>query len=125
MPEKKADRKKLALQPSVPGPHIEGHSIAHCDATCTIIVDNILLNFSSTDYRITLLLLQAMEQKRELAPFAELYQCLDSRQGNLRRRLYQHIYEIKPKVWQFGLDIISMREVGYVLVHTGAVALPR
>ncbi len=118
MPEKRAGRKKLALQPPVPGPHIEGHSIAHCDTTCTIIVDNILLTFSPTDYRLTFLLLQAMEQKREFVPFSELAQCFDSQQGNLRRRLYQHIYEIKPRLWQFGLDIISLREMGYVLVHT-------
>ena len=118
MPEKRVGMKKLALQPPVPGPHIEGHSVAHCDATCTIILDNILLASSPTDYRLTLLLLQAVAEKRKFVPFEELIQCFDSRQGNLRRRLYQHIHEIKPRLWQFGLDIISLREMGYVLVHT-------
>jgi hypothetical protein len=118
MPEKRVGMKKLALQPPVPGPHIEGHSVAHCDATCTIILDNILLASSPTDYRLTLLLLQAVAEKRKFVPFEELIQCFDSRQGNLRRRLYQHIYEIKPRLWQFGLDIISLREMGYVLVQT-------
>lgn len=82
----KKDRKKPPLQPLVPGPPIAGHTVAHCNISCTIILDNILLDFSPTHYRIALLVFQGMEEKREYVPFAQLIECLERQYYTLMSR---------------------------------------
>ena len=99
------------------GPHLAGYVIQHSDANRLLIIDGAIMRFTPTEYALLLRLLQHSE--RHLS-FAVLEQCLFLRSlnGNPRSALIRHMRRIRPKLWPFGLDILSITGYGYMLHAT-------
>jgi DNA-binding response OmpR family regulator len=99
------------------GPHLAGYVIQHSDTYRLLIIDGAIMRFTPTEYALLLRLLKHSE--RHLA-FAVLEQCLFLRSlnGNPRSALIRHMRRIRPKLWPFGLDILSITGYGYTLHAT-------
>jgi DNA-binding response OmpR family regulator len=99
------------------GPHLAGYVIQHSDANRLLIIDGAIVRFTPTEYALLLRLLQQSE--RHLS-FAVLEQCLFLRSlhCNPRSALIRHMRRIRPKLWPFGLDILSITGYGYMLHAT-------
>jgi DNA-binding response OmpR family regulator len=96
------------------GPHLAGYVIQHSDAYRLLLIDGALMRFTPNEYALLLRLLQHSE--RHLS-FALLEQCLFLRSLNCNPRsaLVRHMRRIRPKLWPFGLDILSITGYGYML----------
>jgi DNA-binding response OmpR family regulator len=99
------------------GPHLTGYVIQHSDAYRLLLIDGALMRFTPNEYALLLRLLQHSE--RHLS-FAVLEQCLFLRSldCNPRSALIRHMRRIRPKLWPFGLDILSITGYGYMLHAT-------
>jgi DNA-binding response OmpR family regulator len=99
------------------GPHLAGYVIQHSDAYRLLLIDGALMRFTPNEYALLLRLLQHSE--RHLS-FAVLEQCLFLRSldCNPRSALIRHMRRIRPKLWPFGLDILSITGYGYMLHAT-------
>ena len=110
----KSNKETLKLKD---GPSLVGHTIQHSDTYRLLIIDGAIMRFTPTEYALLLRLLQHSE--RHLS-FAVLEQCLFLRSlnGNPRSALIRHMRRIRPKLWPFGLDILSITGYGYMLHAT-------
>jgi DNA-binding response OmpR family regulator len=108
--------KKDALK-LIEGPHLEGYTIQHSDALRLLIIDGSIVHFTPTEYALLLRLLKHSEHHLS---FAVLEQCLFLRfvNSNPRSALIRHMRRIRPKLWPFGLDILSITGYGYMLHAT-------
>src|SRR5258708_31093661 len=99
------------------GPHLAGYVIQHSDAYRLIIIDGAIVRFTPTEYALLMRLLQQSERH---LPFALLEQCLFMRSLNCNPRsaLIRHMRRIRPNLWPFGLDILSITGYGYMLHAT-------
>ncbi len=99
------------------GPHLAEYVIQHSDTYRLLIIDGAIVRFTPTEYALLLRLLQHSE--RHLS-FAVLEQCLFLRSlnSNPRSALIRHMRRIRPKLWPFGLDILSITGYGYMLHAT-------
>ena len=99
------------------GPPLAGYVIQHSDAYRLLLIDGALMRFTPNEYTLLLRLLQHSE--RHLS-FAVLEQCLFLRSLNCNPRsaLIRHMRRIRPKLWPFGLDILSITGYGYMLHAT-------
>jgi len=99
------------------GPHLVGYVIQHSDTYRLLIIDGAIMRFTPTEYALLLRLLQHSERH---LPFDLLEQCLFLRSlnGNPRSALIRHMRRIRPKLWPFGLDILSITGYGYTLHAT-------
>ncbi len=99
------------------GPHLAGYVIQHSDVYRLLIIDGAVVRCTPTEYALLMRLLQQSE--RHLA-FALLEQCLFKRSLNCNPRsaLIRHMRRIRPKLWPFGLDILSITGYGYMLHAT-------
>ena len=99
------------------GPHLAGHVVQHSDTYRLLIIDGAIMRFTPTEYALLLRLLQHSE--RHLS-FAVLEQCLFQRSLNVNPRsaLIRHMRRLRPKLWPFGLDILSITGYGYMLHAT-------
>ncbi len=100
------------------GPHLAGYFIQHSDANRLLIIDGAIVRFTPTEYS---LLLRLLKQSERHLSFAVLEQCLFLRSLNCNPRsaLIRHMRRIRPKLWPFGLDILSITGYGYMLHSTG------
>ena len=98
----------------VEGPHLAGHIIQHSDAYRLLIIDGAIIRCTPTQYALMIRLLQQSEHH---LPFNLLEQCLFMRSpnSNPRSALIRHMRRIRPKLWPFGLDILSITNYGYML----------
>ena len=98
-------------------PHLAGYIIQHSDAFRLLIIDGAIVHFTPTEYALLLRLLQHSEHHLS---FAVLEQCLFLRSlnSNPRSALIRHMRRIRPKLWPFGLDILSITGYGYMLHAT-------
>ncbi len=110
----KCNRDALRL---VEGPSLVGHVVQHSDAYRLIIIDGTVVRFTPNEYSLLLRLLQHSERP---VSFALLEQCifLRSLDCNPRSALIRHMRRIRPKLWPFGLDILSITGYGYLLHAT-------
>ena len=110
----KCNRDALRL---VEGPSLVGHVVQHSDAYRLLLIDGTVVRFTPNEYSLLLRLLQHSE--RHLS-FAVLEQCLFLRSldCNPRSALIRHMRRIRPKLWPFGLDILSITGYGYMLHAT-------
>ena len=99
------------------GPQLAGYAIQHSDTYRLLIIDGAVVRFTPNEYALLLRLLQHSE--RHLS-FAALEQCLFLRflDCNPRSALIRHMRRIRPKLWPFGLDILSITGYGYMLHAT-------
>jgi DNA-binding response OmpR family regulator len=117
---RKARKQLLSQQTRIPlveGPEIPGHIAQHSDTYHLLIVDDVVLNCTPTEY---ILLMHLLRQRPHYVSFEALEQAAftDSRTPNPHRALTRHISHLRPKVWPLGLDILCLIDYGYML-HTG------
>lgn len=96
------------------GPHLAGHLVQHSDTYRFLIIDGAVVGCTPTEYALMIRLLQQSEHH---LPFNLLEQCLFVRSpnSNIRSALIRHMRRIRPKLWPFGLDILSITGYGYML----------
>jgi DNA-binding response OmpR family regulator len=99
---------------------ILGHTIVHSADKHTITIDGRFVNFSRTEYELMILLLQHVEQSKPFILFADLKQCFRQPPDNLRRLLSRRMNCMRERLWPFELDIVSVRDQGYTLIHKPA-----
>lgn len=93
-------------------PPIGGHTLQRNDETRTLVVDNQVVHFTPTEYRLLLPLLQGQPfSDAELAQ-AAFFRGIDSL---VRESLDKHIDKIRGKLEPLGLSVYRLRRYGYVL----------
>jgi hypothetical protein len=99
------------------GPHLAGHVVQHSDTYRLLIIDGAIVRCTPTEYA---LMIRLFQQSEHHLPFNLLEQCLFTRSSssNLRSALIRHMRRIRPKLWPFGLDILSITRYGYMLHAT-------
>lgn len=98
----------------VEGPTIEGHIVQHSDVYHLLIIDGAVIRCTPTEYRLLMRLLQQSEYQLS---FEILEQCAYQYSVNHRTHsaLIRHMRRVRPKLWPFGLDILSITGYGYML----------
>ena len=98
--------------PLVPCPPIGTHTLQRNNATRTLVVDNQVVQFTPTEYRLLLPLLQG----KPLSD-TELAQAAFSRGIDrlVRESLDKHMDKIRGKLEPLGLSVYRLRRYGYVL----------
>ena len=91
---------------------LEEHARLHC-----ITIDGLQIAFSRTECVLMALLMHHAQHPGDFASFATLGQGLKRPPVDLRRLLSRRINEMRPKLWPFELDIISVRDQGYTLTR--------
>src|SRR5438270_13044380 len=111
--QRKSNRESLKLKD---GPLLDGHVIKHSDTYRLLVIDGAIMHCTPTEYA---LLMRLLQQNERHLPFDLLESCLSmsSPSGNPRSALIRHMRRIRPKLWPFGLDILSITSYGYML-HT-------
>jgi DNA-binding response OmpR family regulator len=112
------DRKQLLSHqtkiPLVEGPEIPGHIVQHSDTYHLLILDEVVLSCTPTEY---ILLMRLLQQSPQYVSFEALEQAAfaHSRTPDPHRSLTRHISHLRTKVWPFGLDILCLIDYGYTL----------
>ena len=96
------------------GPQLAGHVVQHSDTYRLLVIDGAIMHCTPTEYA---LLMRLLQQNERHLPFDLLESCLCMRSpsGNPRSALIRHMRRIRPKLWPFGLDILSITSYGYML----------
>ena len=99
------------------GPHLAGHVVQHSDTYRLLVIDGAIMHCTPTEYA---LMMRLLRQNERHLPFDLLEQCLSMRSpnGNSRSALIRHMRRIRPKLWPYGLDILSITGYGYMLHAT-------
>ena len=98
--------------PLIPCPSIGTHTLQRNDETRTVVVDNQVVQFTPTEYRLLLPLLQGQPLSD-----TELAQAAFSREIDtlIRESLDKHIDKIRGKLELVGLSVYRLRRFGYIL----------
>src|SRR6516164_4913650 len=107
----KSNKEALRLKE---GPSLDGHVIQHSDTYRLLVIDDAIMHCTPSEYALLMRLLQ--QHERHL-PFSLLEPCLCMRSlnGNTRSALIRHMRRLRPKLWPYGLDILSITSYGYML----------
>ena len=99
------------------GPHLDGHMVQHSDTYRLLVIDGAIMHCTPTEHA---LMMRLLRQNERHLPFDLLEQCLSMRSpnGNPRSALIRHMRRIRPKLWPYGLDILSITGYGYMLHAT-------
>src|SRR5438552_5532236 len=99
------------------GPSLVGHTIQHSDTYRLLVFDGAIMHCTPTEYA---LLMRLLQQNERHLPFDLLEPCLSMRSpnGNPRSALIRHMRRLRPKLWPYGLDILSITSYGYMLHAT-------
>jgi DNA-binding response OmpR family regulator len=106
-----------------PGPVLAGHIIQSSEERHLWIIDQILIPCSAPEYRCLKLLL---EQESRCVPYLDLLVCLQKDTSGKqithaeRMRLAHLLSLLRAKIWALGLDIVSVRNIGYILLACGS-----
>lgn len=101
-----------------PGPSLPGHTVQRDEARNVWVIDGTLVPCTRSEFGCLGVL---MEQVNHAVPFAHLAAALSGVDANsewktARRRLRQVISSLRDKMWTVGFEIISLRNVGYMLL---------
>ncbi len=103
-----------------PGPVLPGHQIQYDDEQLVWVIDQTLLPCSEPAYQCLKVLL---EHANRCVPFEQLQRCLQEQplpstdgQKRARMRVAHLISNLRPKIWAVGLDVVSVMDVGYILL---------
>ena len=111
--EEQLDRHLLRTGPSLPG-----HTIQYDEGQRAWIIDQTLIACSEPEYHCLRLLL---EQANRCVPFAQLAGYLPETEdtetaASERGRMRHLMSSLRGKIWMLGIDIVSLRDVGYLLL---------
>ena len=91
---------------------IGAHTLQRNDETRTLVVDNQVVQFTPTEYRLLLPLLQGQPVSDTELSEAAFSRDIDSL---VRQSLEKHIDNIRGKIEHLGLSVYRLRRYGYVL----------
>ncbi len=116
--DKKPREKRLG--PLCDGPPIPGHRLQYDEAQHIWVIDQVLLCCSASEYQCLSILFACVNR---CVPFAQLLASLQEMPGALsadskqeRMRIAHLMSTLRPKIWAFGMDIVSVMKVGYLLL---------
>lgn len=98
-----------------PGPLLLGHSIHQDEEHHTWIIDGTLITCTPQEYAC---LKELLEQAHRCVPFARLLNAFSVEYAEIktaRGRMRQVLSSLRTKLWPLGIEIISLRDVGYML----------
>jgi DNA-binding response OmpR family regulator len=99
--------------PLIPCSSIGKHSIQRNDENRTLIVDNVMIKFTPTEYRLIMLLIGS--QVISDTDFVQIgFRCQVGTQG--RVNLDKHMDNLRSKLRLSGLNIHRVAKYGYVLL---------
>ena len=112
--QRKNNKEALSL---LEGPLLDGHIIQHSDTYRLLVIDGAIMHCTPSEYA---LLMRLLQQNERHLPFDLLEPCLCMRSpnGNPRSALIRHMRRLRPKLWPYGLDILSITSYGYMLHAT-------
>ena len=112
--QRKSNKEALRL---MEGPLLDGHVIQHSDTYRLLDIDGAIMHCTPSEYA---LLMRLLQQNERHLPFDLLEPCLCMRSpsGNPRSALIRHMRRLRPKLWPYGLDILSITSYGYMLHAT-------
>lgn len=102
--------------------HLAGHQIQHNKELHRIVIDQIIVACTPTEYRVLALLLEHAEhcvpyaRLCALLPATEEEQLLETCDRQNRIRLAHFMSNLRAKLWPLGLDIAAVINTGYLLV---------
>ena len=103
-----------------PGPAVPGHRIQYDEEHHIWLIDQVLISCSVSEYQCLKLLLEGVNR---CVPFAHLLvslqetPCASSADSKQERMRIAHLMStLRPKIWALGLDIVSVVNVGYLLL---------
>ena len=109
-----------------PGPSIVGHTIQQYEEQHTWIIDQTLILCTPPEY---FCLKALLEQADRCVPFAQLAACLpeifsseDAEHKTATARMRHLMSSLRGKIWSLGMDIVSLRSVGYILLSNAQEA---
>lgn len=105
-----------AANPSLPrGRTMGDYTIQRCDGLRTLVINNALIHFTPTEYR---LLIPILDQASRPVSFKELTRSVLNREMDRdgRRLLDKHIDHIRSKLRPVGLNIHCVARYGYMLL---------
>ena len=96
-------------------PHLHGHRIQYSDTLHLLIIDEIVIPCTPTEYGLLQTLLQ---RAGESVPINHLLGRPTKQAVELhtRRNLTQHISRLRARLWPFDLDILCLTGYGYLLL---------
>ncbi len=94
---------------------LHGHVVQHSDTAHLVIIDNVVIACTRTEYD---LLLPLFYHAGEPVPFPRLLGMPGQQPitASIRRGLTQHISRLRTRLWPFGLDILCLNGYGYLLL---------
>lgn len=105
---------------SCPGPVLAGHTTRCYEDQRAWIIDETLILCSESEYHCLRVLL---EQANHCVPFEHFVLCLQETalpftgdQKHAKMRIAHLISTLRPKIWASGLEIVSVMNVGYILL---------
>lgn len=98
--------------PLLPCPPIGPHPILRNDASRTLIVNNLVAQFTPTEYRLLLPLLQAPPLSDTILAQIAFSREIDSL---VRESLDKHMDKIRGKLQPLGRSVYKLRGYGYII----------
>ncbi len=103
-----------ALRTLRPGPSVPGHTLLQDEQRHTWIIDQRLILCTLPAYRCLKILL---EHPDRCVPFAHLETCLEEQESHVATEHLRYLMSsLRGKIWTLGMDIVSVRGVGYLLL---------
>ncbi len=97
-----------------PGPSVPGHTLLQDEQRHTWIIDQMLILCTPPAYRCLKTLL---EHPDRCVPFAHLMACLEETEQHVATEQLRYLMSsLRGKIWTLGMDIVSVRGVGYLLL---------
>lgn len=107
-----------------PGPVVPGHTIQCYEEQHAWVIDQTLILCSESEYHCLRVLL---ERANHCVPFEHFVLCLQETalpvtgdQKQARMRIAHVISNLRTKIWAFGLEVVSVMNVGYILLSESA-----
>jgi hypothetical protein len=102
-----------------PGPDLPGHSVQHYEDQHAWVIDQTLIPCTVAEYHCLKLLL---ERANRCVPFAsflsmqEIFPTVSTDPKQERLRVAHMMSILRAKIWASGLDIVSVMNIGYILL---------
>ncbi len=107
-------------RPMRPGPCVPGHSIQQDEEKRCWVIDHTLIFCTLREFLCLGLLIEHVDQVVPFTQFAqhlpEILSMDETEQKLAIGRMRQLLSRLRTKIWPLGLDIISLRGVGYLLL---------
>lgn len=105
----------------LPGPALAGRRIQMDEQHHLLIIDEVVVRCTPTEYRILAVLLHQAER---CVPYEQLLACLHQEERDpafhrqARDKIIHVISDLRGKLWSFDLRIVAVLGVGYLLLSS-------